>query len=273
MQKLGIVAGAGALPVMVAQMSAAKNMTPIIITLSGNGHEDFKPFTPTAFGLTQIESIIAHFIAHDASDIIMVGKVERPVLTKETVIDATSAKLLQDTLPHGDDVALRAVLGVVQQAGLRVLPLQALIPNQILPADYDNGQGDAISSDSLTLAIKTHKRLSSLDVGQAVIVQDKRVIAIEAAEGTDEMIGRAASLLSDDAASLFFKASKSAQHKLLDPPVFGLDTIAKCIASGIGAIAIEAENCILAAPLTEIEAVCASHNIRLVAVTLHEAGE
>ena len=273
MQKLGIVAGAGALPVMVAQMAVAKGIAPVIITLDNTNGADFAPLTPRAFGLTQIESIIAHFIAHEVSDIVMVGKVERPVITKETVIDATSAKLLQETLPHGDDVALRAVLGVVQQAGLRVLPLQALIPNQILPKEYDNAQGAAIPADSLTLAIKTHKRLSALDVGQAVIVQEKRVIAIEAAEGTDEMITRSASLLSSGGASLFFKASKSAQHKLLDPPVFGLDTIAKCIASGIGAIAIEAKHCVLAAPLADIEAVCASHNIRLIAVTLHEAGE
>ena len=273
MQKLGIVAGAGALPVMVAKMAATKDIVPVIITLAGNGHDDFAPFTATSFGLTQIESIIAHFMTHEVTDIVMVGKVERPVINAETVIDATSAKLLQETLPHGDDVALRAVLGVVQQAGLRVLPLQALLSGQTLPADYDNQQGAALSDDSLTLAIKTHKRLSSLDVGQAVIVQDRRVIAIEAAEGTDEMIKRSASLLSSDVASLFFKASKSAQHKLLDPPVIGLDTIAHCIASGISAMAIEAEHCVLAAPLAEIEAVCASHKIRLVAVTLHQAGE
>ena len=273
MKKLGIVAGAGALPVMVAQMAAAKNIVPVIIALDGNGHDDFAPLVPAIFGLTQIESIIAHFLTNEVTDIVMVGKVERPVLTSETVIDETSATLLQETLPHGDDVALRAVLGVVQQAGLRVLPLQALIPDQILPADYDNKQGLQVSDASLTLAIETHERLSSLDVGQAVIVQDRRVIAIEAAEGTDEMIGRSARLLSPDASSLFFKASKSTQHKLLDPPVFGLDTIAKCMASGIGAIAIEAEHCVLAAPLAEIEAVCASHNIRLIAVTLPQAGE
>ena len=282
MQKIGIVAGAGGLPVLVAKIAAAKGVIPVIVCLDDPKIDeevgDFSPFAPTCFGLTQIESIIAHFHANQISDIVMVGKVERPVITPQTPIDATSAKLLQETLPHGDDAALRAILAVVQQSGLRVLPLQALVPEQKLGFDYDNGHGPAVRADgqianSLTLGIKAHKRLSALDVGQAAIIEDNRIIAIEAAEGTDAMIKRAQPLLSTGHDALFFKASKTSQNKRLDPPVIGLQTIENCIKAGIRIIAIEAEHCLLAAPLPAIEALCAEHDIRLISVTLHEAPE
>ena len=270
MQKLGIVAGAGALPALIAQMTLAKGLTPVIVTIDGHEHSDFSPLETQGFGLTQIESIIGHFQSQDVSDIVMVGKVERPVITADTVIDATSAKLLQETLPHGDDAALRAILQVVQQAGLRVLPVASLVPDQKLPVDYDNQQGQPADKDSISLAVKAHKRLSPLDVGQAVFVQANRVLAIEAAEGTDEMIKRAGTLVSNDGHCVFFKASKVTQNKLLDPPVIGLDTIQNCITAGVNTIAIEAEHCLLAAPLPQIEALCAGHDIRLVSVTIYE---
>lgn len=272
MQKLGIVAGAGGLPVLLAKMAVAKGITPVIITLDGQECADFAPLETKRFGLTQIESIISYLQAQEVSDLVMAGKVERPVITSDTIIDATSAELLKKTLPQGDDAALRAVLAVIQQAGLRVLPLQALMPDHKLEADYHNGIGDKLSEHSLSLAVKAHKRLSALDVGQSVIVQDSRVIAIEAAEGTDEMIRRASGLLSPQGQSVFFKASKTTQHKLLDPPVIGLDTIQNCLSAGIDVIAIEAEYCLLAAPLAEIEALCAAHDIRFMSVTVHEAG-
>ena len=272
MQKLGVVAGAGELPVLVAKLAAAQGMEPVIVTVTGDDHADFSPLVTTGFALTQIESIIAHFTSHDVSHLVMVGKVERPKIAPDTPIDATSAALLREALPHGDDAALRAILGVIQQAGLQIVPLQALLPDQTLGADYDNGIGAEISQTSLTLALKTHKRLGSLDVGQAVIVQHNRVIAIEAAEGTDAMIARSAAYLDNSSGALFLKASKATQNKALDPPVVGLDTIDACHKAGIAGMAIEQGDCLLAAPLKEIEARCAAYGMRLISVSITTKG-
>ena len=275
MQKLGIVAGAGELPKLVVAMAAAKSLSPVIVSLSQASDWTQTGFTPAVFGLTQIESILAHFTQNQVEHLVMVGKVERPQISADMVIDATSAKLLQEALPLGDDAALRAVLGTIAQAGLTVLPLQALMPEHKVPVDYDNhsqnGSGNEVQNEALTIAIKAHKRLSKLDVGQSLIAQGSRILAIEAAEGTDQMIARAKDLVLDDADALFFKASKTTQNKLLDPPVIGPDTIEMCYKSGITTIAIEAEHCLLAAPLAQIEALCARYDIRFMSVTIDEA--
>ena len=85
------------------------------------------------------------------------------------------------------------------------------------------------------------------DVGQGVVVQDARVIAIEAAEGTDEMLRRAAFLL-DRAGppAVFVKLRKTGQDTRLDLPVIGSDTIDNASAAGIAVMALEAGGVLLA---------------------------
>ena len=268
MQKLAIVAGAGNLPALMANIALAKGISPLVILLDDRPEGDFAGCQTVRFSLTQLESIIAYLQQRSIDRLMMAGKVERPQLSDPSNIDETSAKLLKTALPQGDDAALRAVLGLLQHSGLEVVPLQALTSDQTLEHGYDNGIGDRPSDDSLTVAIKAHKRLGGLDVGQSVIVQGRRILAIEAAEGTDQMIARAQHLLDGTQSALFFKASKSAQHKLLDPPVIGLDTLRGCVAAGISTVAIEAEHCLLAAPLADIEAFCLSHKMRLLSVTI-----
>ena len=271
MQKLAIIAGAGDLPVLMAKIAQSKGIAPLIILLDNRPDDDFAALPTARFALTQIESIIGYLKQEAVDTLLMAGKVARPSMSDNAQIDDTSAKLLQTALPQGDDAALRAVLGVLQQAGITVIPLQALTSDQCLPHGYDNQIGINPSDESLTLAIKAHKRLGGLDVGQSVMVQAKRILAIEAAEGTDEMIARAASLIDPAQPALFFKASKSAQAKHLDTPVIGLATLQACQKAGVGVIAIEAEHCLLAAPINEIEAYCATHQLRLVSVTITSA--
>ena len=85
------------------------------------------------------------------------------------------------------------------------------------------------------------------------------------------MIKRAADYLMDSRDALFLKASKSNQNKLLDPPVFGAQTLALCVSSGIRIIALEAEHCLLAIPLSKLEDLCEAHQIRLISLSQDEA--
>lgn len=270
MDKIGIIAGKGALPVTIAKMAVAKGMTPHIICLDETSPEAFAPLPTASFALTQIESIIAQLTSLSIQDIVMVGKVERPQITDKSKIDETSARLLQEALPHGDDAALRAVLGVLQQAQIRVLPVTMLAPDHILPVSYDNGIGAAPSEDSLSFAKTAHASLSALDIGQSMVIEAMRVMAVEAAEGTDEMIARIGPYISGQA--VFFKAAKLTQNKLLDPPVIGIETIENCVSAHIKTIILEAQHCLLANPLSEIEAFCAKHEVRLKAISFDDEG-
>lgn len=267
--KIGIIAGQGALPELVAHKAAALGVEPVIIALKSLADGEFPERSATIFAITQIESIIAHFKQHKVTQIIMVGKVHRSAIAAGPV-DATSAVLLREVMSLGDDAALRAIVAVLIENGLQIIPVTKILKNHTLPEDFDGGaRHDTGHDDSLALAIELHQQLGSFDVGQAMIVQGHQVIAIEAAEGTDAMIERAGQLMGDNAACrLFLKATKSAQDKLLDPPVIGADTIMAAAQAGITHMAIEANHCLLAEPFETISDICAKHNIYLCAITM-----
>ena len=271
MAQIGIIAGAGDLPIATAKMAVVKGLTPSIISLDNRDLSDFGPCEAFHFAVTQIEAIISHFVSQNIENIVMVGKVERPQLTPDLIIDETAKQLLLQSHGVGDGAVLDAILALMEQSGLQVMPTSSLLTDHKLPANYDNGVGPEPSQASLVTAKITHARLGDLDVGQALVAQDERIIAIEAAEGTDEMIKRAADYLMDSRDALFLKASKSNQNKLLDPPVFGAQTLALCVSSGIRIIALEAEHCLLAIPLSELEGLCEAHQIRLISLTQDEA--
>ena len=270
--KMGLVAGGGALPALLEKAASVKGVELVIVALDGMADASFQTEAVCHLALTELDSIIAHFKSEGVSDIILAGKVTRPDMSAGAKIDASTAALLAQTLPLGDDAALRAVLQFLQTSGLKVIPLQAVLSDHVLEADFDSEAGTDVPQDMVALALKAHEQLSPLDCGQALLLQGQRLLAVEAAEGTDEMLARATSLSVEGAGSvMFFKASKTTQNKLLDPPVFGMTTLQHCVAAGVSLIALEAKHCIIAAPLDEVLAFCKAHQMRLISVTC-EAG-
>ena len=268
--RLGIIAGKGQLPIMVSQMAMAKGLAPIVVCLDGRDEDGFASDHIAQFQVTDIEAIIAHFKGLDCQNIVMTGKVERPKLYPDMVLDKTASAIIKEYLPKGDDAILRAILAVMQQAGLQIMPVAMLAPTHKLPKNYDNEIGLSPPKESLSLAMNAHKSVSALDMGQSLIVQGMRIIAIEAAEGTDEMIARGGAHRASDGVCLFLKASKITQNKQLDPPVFGLESFQNCLKAGIEVIALEAEHCLLAMPFDELVSLCEAHGIRLVSVSFDE---
>jgi DUF1009 family protein len=100
-----------------------------------------------------------------------------------------------------------------------------------------------------------------------VIVQNGRVIAIEAAEGSDGMIARAAALL-DPAGGIacLVKMRKSAQDSHLDMPVMGCNTILSAANAGMSLLAIEADWVLLADDISAIKALCKTHGVTLIGI-------
>ena len=98
------------------------------------------------------------------------------------------------------------------------------------------------------------------------------MIAIEAAEGSDAMIARSATLLDPDGGvACFVKMAKSAQDLRLDVPVFGGErTVRSAAIAGLSLLAVEAETVLLADDLASIRTTCASHKITLIGIEREE---
>ena len=173
----------------------------------------------------------------------------------------------------GDDAALKAILMLLHQEGITIVPTSALLPDHQLPEAFDNDKDGGDIDEFISQAIQVHATLGQFDIGQALIMQDSRILSIEGAEGTDAMIERTQPFIDKNRPyRIFLKASKSGQSRLLDPPVIGADTIGLCAKARINIMAIEAHHCLLALPRDEISALCRSHGIRLISITMPEQG-
>ena len=143
----------------------------------------------------------------------------------------------------GDDGLLKAVIAQIEELGFKVVG-----PDTFLKEGVDKvGILGRFSPDELARAdiergIHILNTLGPVDVGQAVIVQDNIVIAVEAVEGTDAMIERSRAFRRDGPGAVLIKLPKPGQEKRVDLPTIGPRTIERMYAAGIRGVAFDGSN-------------------------------
>ena len=131
-----------------------------------------------------------------AQEIVMIGRVRRPSLLELKPDLFTMQKLLQIGFAMlGDDGVLRGIAKIIEAEGFRVVGIQDIFADILTPA----GQLGAVAASAQDLqdvmrGVTAARQLGSLDIGQAVVVQQGIILGVEAAEGTDALIDRAGSL-------------------------------------------------------------------------------
>ena len=115
------------------------------------------------------------------------------------------------------------------------------MPDRLAPVGLLAGRTpDTAQDEDIALACRVLAALGRLDVGQAVVAQAGRVLAIEAAEGTNEMLRRVTGLVdAGESPAVMVKMPKSRQDMKLDMPVIGVATIESAADAGIGVIAVQ----------------------------------
>jgi len=264
MGRLGIIAASGTLPATLANACVEQGENPFIICLTGQVTEKFNDFETAEFAPGQLKAVTNALRAKECDRVLLAGKFTRPSLAGLR-LDSAGAALLGRLALKGDDEALRLIAEHFARHQIRILPNTDFMPDRILPKGYHFGR--ALSeNEKLAIArgISVLTKLGTLGVGQAVIVQQGRVLAIEAAEGTQAMIARSQPLIDQSTdGCVFIKMAKSHQDSRLDMPVIGLKTIDSLSRAGIKVIWVAAEKTMLADSLLEIEAKCQSDGLVL----------
>ena len=111
-------------------------------------------------------------------------------------------------------------------------------------------------------------KLGACDVGQSVILQNGRVLAIEAAEGPSAMLARSADLIDRGAGpAVFVKMQKSGQDQRLDTPFIGAETMRAAAAAGINILAIESGAVMLTDDLRKLADICTEYDMSFVGIS------
>lgn len=234
---LALIAGRGHLPDAVA---AALPQPPLVCALQDQGPDRL----PVAlwFRLETLGSLIAELRARGVAAVCMAGSIGRPALDP-VALDAATRPLvprLMTALGQGDDGALRAVIGLFEDAGISVRAAHDIAPHLLPPAGCPTrAQPQPCHRADAARGAQVVAGMARADTGQACAILNGQAIALELSFGTDWMLASLAGR-PDDGGGLLFKAPKPGQDRRADLPAIGPATIRAAHAGGLEGVVIEA---------------------------------
>ncbi len=243
-QPLAIFAGRGVLPKMLIDDCQKKGQKFVLFLLESERYEiDYSPFNPVKLPYGAIEKFLEIVRGNQIKNVVFIGAVNKPNFS-DLKVDKKGTILLAKILTNkilGDDAVLKSVINFFEKEGLRVLRIDQLldcvIPKKLTLTNHKPNQENLAD---IALGIKAIKAFSTFDVGQSLVIAQKQIIAVEALEGTDEMIKRCKNLQADyKKNAVLLKMKKHKQSLKADLPTIGVETIKNCFEVGIKGIAIQ----------------------------------
>jgi DUF1009 family protein len=253
---LVIVCGGGAFPAAVADAVRKRGRDFLLFAIRGFADPKIVERYPHEWiHLGQIGRLERLVQRHQAREATFVGTVFRPRL-RDIRIDWRTLRYLPRYLRMqrgGDNRLLSFIARETEAGGVRVLGAHEVAPEILVPAGVlGRHRPSRASAAEIALGRAVIGALGPFDVGQAVVVVNRRVVAIEGAEGTAAMLERVAAirrsgrLHAGARAGVLVKAPKPGQELRLDLPAIGADTIAQAAAAGLSGVAAEAGGSIVA---------------------------
>jgi lipid-A-disaccharide synthase len=245
--RIGILAGGGRLPLMIAESLAARGAGLHIVAIEGEADPEISRFPHTWVNWGQIGRMVATLHAEGADELVIAGAVTRPDLwrIRPDLGFFRSLPQLVGLLGGGDDSVLSRVVRFFEGKGLKVRGVHDVAPDLLAAAGHLGGPalGQEGHADA-ELGFAVRRALGVVDAGQAVVVAQGRVLAIEGAEGTDAMLERAARFNASGPSSVrsgvLAKGPKPRQELRVDMPAIGPRTIERAAAAGLAGVVVEA---------------------------------
>lgn len=252
--KLGVIAGAGDLPVRLAEHCATIGQSYFVARIEGLADAALETHPGAAFGLGEMGARFKALAAAGCDAVTFVGLVRRPEF-KALKLDARATLMMPKVLAAargGDDALMRVILQEFEREGFRVVGPEEALADLLAPVGVlgVHAPDDAMRAD-LVKAAAIAAALGSWDVGQGCVVCDGLVLALEAAEGTDAMLARVAALpvavrgTPDARRGVLVKRAKPIQERRIDLPAIGVSTIEGAARACLAGVAVEARGALI----------------------------
>ncbi len=254
---IGIIAGSGGLPVLLTKAARSQGRGVVLLSFGDCSSHD------SALGdsmlkeddgiqhlqvrLGAVVGAMQRLAQMGVRDIVMAGALKRPSLSElkpDLATAKVAARLLTSAL--GDDSLLRRLIGELEKMGFRILPVESLLPSLSAPLGVlGRITPDSQAARDISRGWDVASHLGAVDVGQAVVVQQGMVLAIEAIEGTAHLLRRCIGERRQGPGGVLVKISKPGQESRVDLPVIGPDTVQQSAEAGLRGIAVEAGRCLI----------------------------
>jgi DUF1009 family protein len=255
---LALICGGGSLPLAVADFVAGHGRKVLLFPLRGAADEHAYAQRPHHWiHLGQFGKFARIARAAGCRDLVFIGSLVRPSLWQ--IRPDWQALLVLPEIARafrgGDDHLLSNIGRLVEQRGFRLLGAHEVAPDILVP---EGSLGRATPSErdqrDIRFGLDYLRAAGRFDIGQAVVVADNHVLAVEAAEGTDQMLARVAQLRQTGrvstakGAGVLVKAPKPDQDRRFDLPSIGPETVEGVAAAGLAGIAVAAASTVIAEP-------------------------
>lgn len=248
-EPLGVIAGGGDLPRLVAEEAMRNGWTPRILAIGDGMACDWSPHQSQPMAWSRLGDVFGQLRSSGVRRLVFCGTVSvRPDFRSILPSFRTLALLPQifGVIRGGDDTLLRAAARALEKRGFELLAVQELVPELLMPEGSVTGAVPGRDEEeALKRGFEASRVLGLLDVGQAVVASKDRVIALEGIEGTREMLERVADLgrrgrIGSKERCVLVKGVKPHQDLRFDLPSIGVSTIEEAAAAGLAGIALTA---------------------------------
>ena len=248
--KIGIIAGSGNFPLLIAKQN--KNAFVLCI----DNHSNSQNFKNKSINVSLLnpDMWIEILKNENVTHIVFAGKINRPKIINEYLNENAKALISQISI-LGDNSAINIIEKFFKKFGFEILPIQSVVNNCFFSKGFHLETNISIKfmeyiKKSTNLGVNLLNVLSKFDFGQSVVVSADLIYAIEGPEGTDSMIDRAGLLSLNnlnlhDYGPILIKIPKLNQNKAIDLPVIGVETVKKCLKLGFSSIVVSSEGTLI----------------------------
>lgn len=254
--KLGLIAGNGRFPFLVADAAAAHGYELVVAAIkeetSAGLEQKSKNFHWLSLG--ELSKLIEIFQREGVTQAVMAGQVKHKQIFSAIKPDWRLAKLLLSLGTRNTDSLIGAVAKVLEEEGIHLLSSTALLePLLARPGVLTERAPTEAERKDIAYGRAVARHLAQYDIGQTVVIAESACVAVEAMEGTDATILRAGEImrgLAGSASTLsreltVVKVAKPKQDMRFDVPVVGLGTLEAMRRAGATCLALDAGKCLL----------------------------
>jgi UDP-2,3-diacylglucosamine hydrolase len=241
-EKFGLIAGNGQFPFRVLQSARQQGIDVVVAAIK---EETFAEIEACGYpvhwlGRGELGKLIRVFKKAGVRKAIMAGQVKHVQIFGSSFPDLTMMRMLAGLKSRNTDSLIGGVARVLEDSGISLIDSTLLLKPHMAVQGVMTRRGLSSSEQAdADYGRPIAHRITSMDIGQTIVVRERAVVAVEAMEGTDSVIRRAGELAGRKALTVI-KSSKPEQDMRFDIPVIGLSTIENMIASGATALVIDA---------------------------------
>lgn len=245
--RFAIIAGNGRFPFLVLEAAQEQNIHPVVIAIREEASPELTVKAPSIHWLSlgEIARLMELLASERIEKVLLAGQVKHVQLYSSITADGLVKGALTNLPRKNTDSLIGAFVDMLEAQGMEVVDSTLFLKPLLAPPGLLSRRApDAGERADVEYGREVAKKLSALDIGQTVVVAERACVAVEAMEGTDAAIERAATL-SNGRRLVVVKVSKPNQDMRFDVPVIGTRTIDVMQCSNARVLAVDAEKTLL----------------------------